>query len=518
MFVRTKKSPKTHKTAVQIVRAIRQDGKVRQKIVRHVGMAQSDEELKRLIDLAHFIKANLESEYQLNLFPAEELAEQAIRAREKQEQDEGRLPVNLKELREEQRVTVGIHDVHGVIYRDLGFHTILGSPKRKVSVSKALYNIVMARIALPSSKRGSVKLLQDDFGIRLRLDTVYKMMDMLDEERILKIKERTYRAACGLFGRKLDVVFYDCTTLYFESFHEDELRKNGYSKDMKFNQPQVLLAVIVTREGMPVGYEVYAGNTFEGHTLGNVLEELHSRYGIENVIFVADSALLSNDNLNLLEERNQGYIVGARLRKTSQVLQGKILDRRNYSPLHTSDTVSHSSEESLERIACFELDDNRRLIVTYSKSRAEKDRLDREKALERLKRKLEKSKNPVSLLNNYGYKKFLQIEGNSRLVINEEKLAREERWDGLHGVITNRKDLPAQEVISQYHGLWQVEESFRITKHDLRIRPVYHWTPRRVKAHIAICFMALVCVRNLEYRVRRQYRKLSPGVDRKSVV
>jgi transposase len=506
MFVRTKKSPKTNKTAVQIVKAVRKDGKVSQKIIRHVGMALSDEELKRLLDLAEYIKANLESEYQLNLFPAEEIAERAIRARE-EKQDDGPLPVNLKELREEQRVTIGIHDIYSVIYKELGFDTLLGSPKRKVAVSKALYNIVMARIASPGSKRRSVKLLEDDFGVRLRLDTVYQMMDLFDEDCIEKLKKKTYRSASDLFGGKLDVVFYDCTTLYFESFKEDDFRKNGYSKDKKFNQPQVLLAILVTTEGLPVSYEVYTGNTFEGHTLSHAIEELREKYSIKNVVFVSDSALLSKDNLKFLESKEQGYIVGARLRNTPNSVQEKILDRNNY--------IEKSAEES---IFCLELDENRRLIVSYNKHRAHKDRLDREEALERLKKRLEKSKNPVNLISNYGYKKYIKIEGESQLEINEEKLEKEQCWDGLHGMITNRKDIPAADIISQYHGLWQIEESFRITKHDLRIRPIYHWTPRRVKAHIAICFMALTCVRHLEYRVARQYKKLSPEVIRNDLL
>ena len=483
MFVRTKKSPKTDKISVQIVKNIRKDGKVRQVIVRHVGMAKNEEELKHFKRLAEYIKADLESEYQLNIFSSEVIAEQAIEARERQEEKEKKLSVNLKELREEQRITVGIHEVYGVIYRELGFHNLLGSPSRKVAVSKALYNIVMARIASPGSKRRSVKLLKDDFGVRLRLDTVYQMMDMFEDKVIDKLKERTYRAARELLDQEFDVVFYDCTTLYFESFQEDDLRRNGYSKDNKFNQPQVLLAILVTTEGLPVSYEVYPGNTFEGHTLSNALDELRSKYRINNVIFVSDSALLSKENLSLLESKRQGYIVGARLRNLSNSLKEKILDKDNYHP-----------------------------------RRATKDRLDREKALRRLKKRLEKSKNPSDMISNYGYKRFLKIEGESKLVLNEEKLELESRWDGLHGVITNRKDLPLAEIISQYHGLWQVEESFRISKHDLRIRPIYHWTPRRVRAHIAICFMALSCIRHLEYRAVRLYRKLSPEVIRNELL
>jgi len=508
MFIRTKKSPNTNKISVQIVKNVRKDGKVRQVIVRHIGMAKDEEELKHFIRLAEFIKAELENEHQPSLFSPEELALEAIRAREKKEkEEEEKLPVNLKELREEERVIVGIHEVYESIYRRLGFHTLFNSISRKIAMNKALYNIVMARTASPASKLKSVKLLEENFGIHLRVDTVYEMMDMMDEEFIEKLKEKTYRAAIKLLDNKFDVVFYDCTTLYFESFEEDELKRNGYSKDMKFNQVQVLLALLVTKEGIPVSYEVYAGNTFEGNTLANVIEELKKKYDIGNVIFVADSAMLSKSNLKLLEENNQGYIVGARLKSLPKELKEKILDRSNYI-----------KGEAGYEYGCFELEDGRRLIVTYSERRALKDRMDREKGIERLKKKIARSENPVTLISNYGYRKFLKLEGESKVSIDEEKLLEESLWDGLHGVITNNKELEVENVVSQYKGLWQVEETFRVSKHDLKIRPVYHWTPRRVRAHIAICFMALCCVRHLEFMVSGLYKKLSPEVIRNELL
>ncbi|MGC8651594.1 MAG: IS1634 family transposase, partial [Minisyncoccia bacterium] len=159
-----------------------------------------------------------------------------------------------------------------------------------------------------------------------------------------------------------------------------------------------------------------------------------------------------------------------------------------------------------------ELAENKRLIVSYSPKRAEKDKHDREKAVMKLKEKIGKSKNPASLISNYGYKKYLKIEGQTKVELDEEKLAKSAAWDGLHGIITNKKDITAKEILDYYHQLWQIEENFRISKHDLRIRPIYHWSPKRVKAHIAISFMALVCIRHLEYRVKRQYKKLSPEV------
>jgi transposase len=158
------------------------------------------------------------------------------------------------------------------------------------------------------------------------------------------------------------------------------------------------------------------------------------------------------------------------------------------------------------------------LIVHYHSDRAKKDAYDRSKSIEKLYKKISKSKHPKSLLNNYGYKKYLEVQGEARLKINEAKIEESAQWDGLLGIVTNVKDKTPENLLWHYRGLWQIEESFRINKHDLRMRPIYHWSPHRIKAHIAISFMAFVCVRYLEYRVAVQSEKLSPEEIRKALL
>jgi len=504
MFVRVKTSPNSPKKSVQIVQSVRNGKKVSQKIVRHVGTALDDFELEKLKELAEFYKANLEAEANPTLFSPETIAEMAINARKSKEVDDKPLNVNLKNLREEARVVTGIHEVYGQIYKDLGFDKVIKKPQRNVAANKNLFNIVMARIANPTSKRSSVMALEKDFGVKLSLEGVYKMMDKLDDEVIEKIELQAYSNAQKILKEKINVVFYDCTTLYFESFTEDELKQNGYSKDMKFNQPQVLLGLISTSEGLPIGYGLYAGSQYEGTTLQDATEKLKEKYEVDKVVVVADSGLLSQENQDNLEEEGLDYILGARIKNMSKKIEKQILDKSKYKKL---------TDEGNEEIREIELSQDKRLIVTYSPKRAEKDKQDREKAVKKLKEKIGKSKNPASLISNYGYKKYLEIEGETKVELDKVKLAKSAAWDGLHGIITNKKDITAKEVLDYYHQLWQIEENFRISKHDLRIRPIYHWTPKRIKAHIAISFMALVCVRHLEYRVKRQYKKLSPEVQ-----
>jgi len=502
MFVRIKTTPNSPKKSVQIVQSIRKGKTVSQKIVRHIGTALDSAELAKLKELAEFIKAKLESKSSPTLFNPETIAEMAIESRKaKAEEKENELKVNLKNLREESRVVVGIHEVYGSIYRDLGFDKVIKNPKRNASTNKKLFNIVMARIANPQSKRASVIELEKDFGIKISLEGVYKMMDKLDDNAIEKIERHSYDNAKEILKEKINVVFYDCTTLYFESFSEDELKQNGYSKDMKFNQPQVLLGLITTSEGLPIGYQVYTGSQYEGSTLKDATKKLKEKYEVEKIVVVADSGLLNQENIADLEKGGLEYILGARIKNMSKKIEKELLDTRKYKNIQ---------EESSEKAIEISLSENKRLIVTYSKKRAEKDKKDREKAVKKLKEKMNKSKNPASLISNYGYKKYLKITGETKVELDEVKLAKSSAWDGLHGIITNKKDFGTKEAVEHYRKLWQIEENFRISKHDLRIRPIYHWTPKRVRAHIAISFMALVCVRHLELRLRRQYKKLSP--------
>lgn len=508
MFIRIKNMP-SGKTAIQIVSSVRNGDKVQQKILRHVGTATNENEVKLIHNLALQIKNEMEKDLQPTLFDQHELVDTVITSRASQK-DDIKLDVDLGEVKEESRVIIGIHEIYSKIYREIGFDRALPNPARKIASTNNLFQIVMARIANPDSKRSSVFDLNKNFGVNINLSAVYRMMDSVDDEAVKRIETLAYQNAVNILKEKISVTFFDCTTLYFESFTEDELKQNGYSKDNKFNQPQVLLALLATTTGLPIGYEVYPGATFEGHTLKDAIDKLRVKYDLEQIIFTADSGLLSKTNLEYLDENNIKYIVGARLKNLPANLSAKVTNQNYYREI--------TGEENYERINSIELPDAKKLIVTFSSARAYKDKTDREEAIEKLKLKLSKSKNPASLISNYGYKKFLKIEGEATVSLRTETVKSAEKWDGLHGVITNVNDLNEQEIISQYHGLWQIEECFRISKHDLKVRPIYHWTPNRVRAHIAICFMALVCVRTLMYKMRILNHQMSPRAIKKELL
>lgn len=518
MFVREKKSKDKMTSVIQIVENHRVSSTTKQQVLRHIGTARSPEEITQLKRLAEVIKTQLENEI---------LLKRSNRAKPKFATQVGQLSpsskstlVDITKLREINRRVLGIHDIYGAVYDQLGFTNLFTRPHQREESAKILREIVLARIACPVSKRASVALLEEKFEVSLNLDHVYQMMDKIDDGFCERIQQRALSETLKLTGETLRVLFYDATTLYFESFIEDELKQNGYSKDMKFNQSQILLALFVTERGLPIGYELFPGSTFEGHTLIPVLEKLKVRYQLAEVIFVADRGLFSEENLKLLEKNKFKYIVGARIKNVSKKLQETILNDKNYRTIDVKWNVNKKRKETpVQRIAVFDEKQGRKLIVHYHSGRAKKDEHDRNKSIEKLYKKLAKSKDPKALLNNYGYKKYLEVKGEAKLEINEIKIKESAQWDGLLGVITNITDNNAPEkLLVHYRGLWQIEESFRINKHDLKMRPIYHWSPHRVKAHIAISFMAFVCVRYLEYILSIRAEKISPEVIRKSLL
>ena len=314
------------------------------------------------------------------------------------------------------------------------------------------------------------------------------------------------------------VSFYDVTTLYFESESEDDLRRIGFSKEGKLARPQIQLGLFTTLEGYPLSYEVYDGKKYEGHTLLEALINFQKRFQLKNKpIVVADRGMLNDANIAFLENNGYKYILGAKIKMLPTTIKEKIenltfIDDSVTHQININKTIKYTTDDKKHS-----LDISQRLILSFSSSRAKKDKHDREKAIAKLKKRLEDSKSVKSQLSNNGYKKYLQLQSSDKnsscdlsITLNEDKILEDEAWDGLKGIVTNNETLSSEELIHQYSNLWQVEESFRITKHDLKIRPIYHWKPSRVKAHLAISFMAYTLVRYLEYRVRLQYKKLSP--------
>ena len=349
------------------------------------------------------------------------------------------------------------------------------------------------RIVRPVSKLKTANIASS-FGIEeLSSNKIYKLMDVLDDKKIELIKKQVFKNTKELLGpsNQLRVLFYDLTTIYFETNSQTDLKEFGFSKDGKSQHVQISLAMIVTDMGLPIGYEIFKGNSFEGGTLIPTLLKLRQLYKIENVTIVADSAMLSASNIKSLKENNFKYIISARVRNLKKTMAQEMLLNDGYKGLHKNEDDNFCYKE-------MEFGDET-LVACYSDKRRRKDEYERQKSIERIEKYI--GKNPKAKLAGPLKKSYVDIIGSGKIAINQAKFEASKRLDGYFGYITN-SNLSAEEIINQYRGLWQIEQTFRITKHNLRIRPVYHFVDRRIKSHFAICYLAVALLRIAEYKLK----------------
>jgi transposase len=480
-----------------VVESRRVGDKVKQKIIRYVGIAHDDVEEQKLKDMAQvFIdrmaQLAVEQNPQMDLFGAPTSAAQAKgkAGRHKKKRLEDILPpsqVSLDDIIEQHRIIEGVHEVGNHVYNEIGYDKVLSKKKD----NDLLRDLVLARLSQPASKRKTQRYLENQFGKAYDLDAIYRVMDKLFPQ-IGLIKKITFDRSRALFPDQMDLILFDVTTLYFESVETDELRAFGYSKDHRFNTTQVVLALATNGDGLPVGYELFEGNKAEVGTLVAAIESWKKLFNIGSVCFVGDRAMFCAANIAVLEQHGHKYIIAAKLRSIGKKMQEVIFDEENYQPTILSSTLAWVGEFDYK---------GQRLIVSYKKQRAIKDMNDRAKILEKLEKSIGKKGPTKKLITNQGVKKYTTTDANSKTEIDAVKVEHDAQWDGLHGVITNIKDDSAASIIARYCRLWVIEESFRINKHNLEMRPIFHWKPERIHAHIAICYMTFTLLRHLEYRV-----------------
>lgn len=347
--------------------------------------------------------------------------------------------------------------------------------------------LVLSRLVAPGSKLKTVDYLWRYNGVSYDINKIYRYLDKLCDRNPSKpdikdmVEQITFAHSAANMGGCIDVVFYDITTLYFEAADEDDLRKTGYSKDGKFDCPQVLLGLLVTREGLPISYEIFEGDLSEKKTFIPLLKRAQDKFGFGKPIVVADAGLLSRKNISDLVADGYEYILGARLKNENVNVKQRILDLK--------------LKEG--EVASIKTDDGLRIVVSFTEKRRKKDAYNRAKGLKRLQDKVASGKVTKKHINNRGYNKYLRIKGEATISIDLEAFEQDSAWDGIKGYVTNTT-LPDSEVLANYHNLWFIERAFRMNKTDLQIRPMYHRLRNRIEGHICICFCAYVLQLEIE--------------------
>ncbi len=379
---------------------------------------------------------------------------------------------------------VGSELILGKIYDKIGFPTD-GS-------CNYFRNLVLCRLVYPGSKLKTTDYFKKHLNIDVSVYSIYRFLDELESSQKEKIENISFEHTTKTSQGNIGIVFYDMTTLYFEASEEDDYRISGFSKDGKHQQPQIMIGLLVTELGFPIGYQIFEGNTSESKTLIPLLKSFQEKFKLNKPVIVADSALLSQKNIDKLKQEKYQYILGGRIKNVNDTIKNKILNL-------------DIKEDKPREISI----PNGRLIISYSSKRAYNDKKNREKGLKRLEKRVESGKLSKKHINNRGYNKYLKLTGEVKITIDYEKFNADSVWDGLKGYVTNT-NYSRKKVIKQYHQLWQVEKAFRISKTDLRIRPIYHRLKRRIEAHICICFAAYAVYKELERTLIKNNINLSP--------
>lgn len=487
MYARLVKSKKSKHPTLQIVEGIREGKKVKQRIVASLGVVKNLNDLKRIKTLTEHLIRKLEQE---GLPPDKK--------------------IRIEDLIHKETIYDGFGMVVDCLMKLAGFTKIIQNMpgRHEFDVEETVKLVIAQRLDLPSSKLRTFER-QAEHGFQgVDLQHIYRCMDAI-EPLSIAIQNQAFTTVSN-YCCEVDCLLFDVTTLYFESIHQDELRDFGFSKDQKHHVVQIVLALVVNQEGVPIAYETFKGNLGETKTLIPVLDMLKRRFSIKNITVVCDRGMASKGNAEALQKEGFNFVIAAKLKSMSKKL--KINDLSTYSVLPNQDNVPNE-EKILFRVLEHPQYADTNLIVTYSPHRAEKDKKDREKLIEKLINKLksEDESSVKKVISNSGYKKYTNVKEGSLVTINQEAVDKDAEWDGFHGIsVTKGADLSVPQALERYKELWRVEEAFRVAKCTLRTRPIFHWKPERIRAHVLLCFMTLFFERFLELLLRRNSTPLTP--------
>jgi len=460
-----------------LVEAYRQDGKVKQRTLMSLGRVEDN----KLEELAAVISKHLESVNIFNLSKEIDITDTYI--------------LGPLLILERMLDNLGIRAV---------LQQVIKQHKRlQFDFEKVIFTQLCSRFIKPVSKLSLYdnwieKMYPEMVDHQVELQHIYRSLDILANHKE-EIEKFLYQWEKDLFSINVDVVLYDLTTLRFESTREDmgELRKFGYSKEMRTDCTQVVLGLLTDTDGTPLCFEVHPGNTFEGKTLQGIVDKIRGKFSIRRFIFVADRGLFSFKNLDYIRADDGEFIVGLKMGSMNKQRQEGFYDLSKFTWIN-------------EKLAFYETTLNGdRCIITWSAARADRDRKAREDILEKIRKKLAADKKLTKkFITNRNYKKYLKIQGKNHCELNHKAIAEEALKDGFFGIITNVLSMTASDIVTHYKQLWKIEDAFGEIKGMLKTRPIFHWTDDRIIGHLVLCFLAYLCEAHLTKSLRESHNQL----------
>ena len=519
MFIRVVKSK--NQEYIKIVENYREDGKVKQRVVANLGKVEN-----------------------ISAREAENIASKLLLlSNSKKDIVEDRATPSIEEL---DRYNYG-YIVYKKIWNRFKLDNILDKlvEDREIQYEfkSVVFSMVVDRLLKPKSKLALVENKEEYFHINddLHINHLYRSLDILSKNKIA-IEEALFNQNKNLFNISTDIVFYDVTTFYYESKNENDLKKFGYSKDGKFGDVQVVMGLLIDKNGLPIGYELFSGNTFDSKTMVKVLDNLKGKFNLDKVVIVADRGLNSKINLKHIKDAGYDYLMAVSIKSLNKKMKDIILDKESYINILTKedseyglyayktveyDNIVKYEEESIDpqtqeiSITKKEITLKEKFVCTYSDKRAKKDRHDRYRALDKANN-LILNNQKSSLTSTRSFKKFIQRdtkEDNCKdfiMSIDWMKIKEQQRYDGFYAISTSKLDLDPIEVIQNYRNLYRIEDSFKVLKSTFDTRPIYHHKEHRIEAHFIVCFIAFMLERDLEIRLKnsKSFQKYTITPDR----
>ncbi|WPB54311.1 IS1634 family transposase [Mycoplasmopsis verecunda] len=329
----------------------------------------------------------------------------------------------------------------------------------------------------------------------------YTLLDILNnnESKILKqLNEKITKNT----SRNIELVFYDSSTAYFESFRRTGLRYPGYSKDGKFKEDQVVIGLATDENGIPIHYKLFKGNTTDSKTFIPFVIEMSKIYNIKNVTIVADKGMSVTANLRFLEQKGIDYVISYRLKSGPKDFKEYVLNETDYIGTEEFKYKEQTVASLYNKRDLMVIREEK--IITYSRKRALKDKADRDILINNFN-KLKNKDGYVEGSKLLGHKKyrFFKRNGDARYELDLIKLNEDKQFDGFYIYETSRRDLSAQEIVEIYAKQWQIEENFRTLKNSLEVRPMYVWTDAHINGHFLLCFISLVIFKYLLYTINK---------------